>query len=261
VKIINVFISCEEDFHRFIQFLWTKFSLIFIILALTIFIDLHISCEQDFHWFFQFLRSRSSSIYLIFANNIFVDLFVFEKRIKIYTIQLYNYITFIMRRFDDQKFRKILIDTNAVFVSIDEHKQFIALRRIRKIELKKTNFQSNDIIFDVDNISIIDRVDLNTSLKRIVFYIIEIDTSFLLSFTNMNRFKTYFNNVVNKIIQSIRIHFVIRKWDHTFLLWNIFTSSFVIYFFESNHAQIERQRIASISSLLITWHDESFSTN
>jgi hypothetical protein len=42
-----------------------------------------------------------------------------------------------MKRFDDQKFRKILIDTNAVFVSIDEHKQFIAFRRIRKIELKK----------------------------------------------------------------------------------------------------------------------------
>jgi hypothetical protein len=77
----------------------------------------------------------------------------------------------------------------------------------------------------------------------------------------MNRFKTYFNNVVNKIIQSIRIHFVIRKWDHAFLLWSIFTSSFVIYFFESNHAQIERQQIASISSSLITWHDELFSTN
>jgi hypothetical protein len=200
VKIINVFIFCEEDFHRFIQFLWTEFSLIFIILAFTIFIDLYISWKQNLHWFFQFLHSRFSSIYLVLANNIFVDLFVFEERIKIYTIQLYNYITFIIKRFDDQKFKKILIDTNAVFVSIDEHKQFIALRRIRKIELRKTNFQSNDIIFDVDNISIIDRVDLNTSLKRIIFYIIEIDISFLLFLANMNKFKTYFNNVVNKVI-------------------------------------------------------------
>jgi hypothetical protein len=76
----------------------------------------------------------------------------------------------------------------------------------------------------------------------------------------MNRFKTYFNNVVNKVIQSIRIHFVIRKWDHAFLLWSIFTSFFVIYFSESNHAQVERQRTASISLSLITWHDESSST-
>jgi hypothetical protein len=45
-----------------------------------------------------------------------------------------------MKRFDDQKFKEILIDINAIFVLIDEHKQFIALRRIRKIELQKTNF-------------------------------------------------------------------------------------------------------------------------
>jgi hypothetical protein len=165
-----------------------------------------------------------------------------------FTIQSYNFIAFIETSFNDRKFREILIDTNAVFVSIDEFKQLATLQRIRVVELRKFDFRSNDIVFDVDNIFVVDCVELNTSLKMIVFYIIEIDTSFLLSFADMNKLKAYFNNVVNKIVQSTRTHLVICKYDHAFILWSIFTNSFVIYFFESKLMSFERQRTASISS-------------
>ncbi len=162
------------------------------------------------------MTSKFSS-FLIFAKKIFFNQFIFKNRIIIFMIQSYNYITFIKKRFDNQEFRKILIDTNAIFVSIVELKQFIALRRIRKIELRKTNFQSSDIIFDVENSSIINRVALNTFLKRIVFYIVKIDILFSLFLANINKFKTYFNNVVNKIVQLTQTYFVIRKYEYVFL--------------------------------------------
>ncbi len=165
-----------------------------------------------------------------------------------FTIQSYNFIAFIETSFDDREFREILIDINAIFVSIDEFKQFATLQRIRVVELRKFDFRLNDIIFEVDNIFVVDCVKLNTFLRMIVFYIIEIDTSFLLFLADMNRLKTYFNNVVNKIVQSTRTHFVIRKYDHAFILWNLFTNFFVIYSSESKLMSFERQRAASTSS-------------
>jgi hypothetical protein len=145
----------------------------------------------DYDSFFTSLVSSSLNL----ANKIFIHHFISNHNIMTSTTQSYNFIVLIETLFDEREFKEILIDTNAIFVSIDELKQLATLQWIRVVELRKFEFRSNDIIFDVDNIFVVDCVELNTFLRMIVFYIIEIDTSFLLFFANMNRLKMYFNNV------------------------------------------------------------------
>lgn len=60
---------------------------------------------------------------------------------------------------------------------------------------KLTNF-----VFEIGNTLSISIVDLNTLVRMIIFYIIQVNILFLLYFINMDKLKTYFNNFINKVI-------------------------------------------------------------
>jgi hypothetical protein len=48
-------------------------------------------------------------------------------------------------------------------------------------------------------------IELNISLKQLIFHIIKINTSFLLCLVDLNRLEVYFNNITNKLMQKRRI--------------------------------------------------------
>lgn len=87
--------------------------------------------------------------------------------------------------------------------------------KFNAITINSTNF-----IFDIDNTISIDFIDLNIFMKSIIFHIIIVNTSFLLCLIDMNKLKTFFNNMTNKLIQLNRMYFVIRKYDHVFFMWH-----------------------------------------
>ncbi len=102
--------------------------------------------------------------------------------------------------------------------STESMKQFKTLRQIsNNVALNKKTIESS-IKFEIDNTLTLEFIDLNISLEMITFHIIKINISFLLCLNDFDRLNIYFNNLINEIVQHERRHFVIRRYEHAFLL-------------------------------------------
>jgi hypothetical protein len=132
------------------------------------------------------------------------------------------YISITDSRYDDIEFKDILVNYDAADRSTENMSQFKALQRISNdnVVLNKKTIESS-IKFEIDNTLILGFVDLNTSLEVITFYIVEINTSFLLCLNDFDSLDIYFNNLINEIVQHERRHFVIRRYEHAFFLWKM----------------------------------------
>jgi hypothetical protein len=128
-----------------------------------------------------------------------------------------SYISITDSRYDDIEFKDILMNCDAADRFIESMSQFKALQRISDVALNKKTIESS-IKFEIDNTLILEFVDLNISLEMITFHIVKINTSFLLCLNDFDRLDIYFNNLINEIVQHERRHFVIRRYDHAFLL-------------------------------------------
>jgi hypothetical protein len=144
--------------------------------------------------------------------------------------------------------------------STENIEQFKALQRISDVILNTKTVESS-IRFDIDDTLILELIELNISLEIINFHIVRINISFLLCLNDLNRLKMYFNNLINEMIQKIledqnitnfqislriRRHSVIRRYDHAFLLWKIFTYSLIAEFIDENSClliEIELRRL------------------
>jgi hypothetical protein len=172
----------------------------------------------------------------------------------------FNFISIIDSRYDDHEFKSILMNCETADLSTDDIEQFKTLKRISNNDVKlNTQTVESNIKFEIDSISILSTVALNISLKLIIFHIVEMNISFLLSLIDLNRLKMYFNNLINEMIQKIlniitnlqidskiRRHSVIRRYDHAFLLWKIFTYSLIVEFIDENSClliEIELRRL------------------
>ncbi len=153
------------------------------------------------------------------------------------------YISIIESRYDDREFKDILMNCDAAKRSTAEIDQFTALQRLNdSIQLDKLIVESK-IQFDIDSISIMSTIELNTSLEQLIFHIVKINTSFLLCLVDLNYLDVYFNNLINELMQKRLIiinlqidmknfssiiviqtdmkiinHSVIRRYEHAFFL-------------------------------------------
>jgi hypothetical protein len=137
------------------------------------------------------------------ADKAFRHRLTSENNITVSTAPIsYIYTAFIASRYDDREFKDILIDHDAADFSSEDIEQFTALQRISK---KILSLNKNRIIpfrFDIDKISFIGTVDLNTSVDVITFHIVFVHTPFLLCLADMNRLRLYFNNLINMLIEE-----------------------------------------------------------
>lgn len=85
------------------------------------------------------------------------------------------------------------------------------------VKLDKITAGLINFVFEIGNTLSISMFNLDTLLKTIVFYIIQINIYFLLYFTDIDKFEAFCNNLTNKIIQSNCLHSVICRYDHVFL--------------------------------------------
>jgi hypothetical protein len=178
----------------------------------------------------------------------------------------FSFISIIDSRYDDHEFKNILMNCETANLSTNDIEQFKTLKRISNNDVKlNTQTVESNIKFEIDNISILSTVELNISLELIIFHIVEVNISFLLSLIDLNRLKMYFNNLINEMIQKIldqtvkdqnvtnfqidskiRRHSIIRRYDHAFLLWKIFTYSLIVEFIDENSClliEIELHRL------------------
>jgi hypothetical protein len=138
----------------------------------------------------------------LLTDKTFEHRLIAKDEITIFEIFSYIYISTIESRYDDREFKRILINCDAARRSTVEIEQFTALQRLNdSVRLDQSTVESK-IQFDIDSISIMSTTEINTSLEQLTFYIVEIDTSFLLCLADLNRLKVYFNNLTNELMQK-----------------------------------------------------------
>jgi hypothetical protein len=169
-----------------------------------------------------------------FANKTFEHRLISKDIINALINELFDFtftlISIIESRYDDREFKNILMNCDAARRSTAEIEQFTALQRLNdSIQLDKSIVGSK-IQFDIDSISIMSTIELNISLRLMIFHIVEINTSFLFCLVDLNRLEVYFNNLINELMQKCPIiillqtdmkvinHSVIRRYEHAFLL-------------------------------------------
>jgi hypothetical protein len=123
----------------------------------------------------------------------------------------YIYNVFIASRYDDREFKNILIDHDAADFSSEDIEQFTILQRISKTTLILNKKKITFFRFNIDKILFIDIVNLNISVDVITFYIVFVQTSFLLCLIDMNRLRLYFNNLINMLIEERSINKVLFR--------------------------------------------------
>jgi hypothetical protein len=162
-----------------------------------------------------------------------------------------SYISITNSRYDDTEFKDILVNCDAADRSTNDMRQFKALQQIsNNLALNMKTIESS-IKFEIGNTLTLEFVELNTSLEMITFHIVKINISFLLCLNDFDRLDIYFNNSINQIVQyehtsMKRRHFVIRRYEHAFLLWKIFIQSLIVEFIDENSClliEIELRRL------------------
>jgi hypothetical protein len=114
----------------------------------------------------------------------------------------------ILDRYISEKFYEMMIDSNASTKSIVEYDQYLAFKNHKIdsfIDLNHTRTETVNVQFDIELASSIKSLTIDILFEIIEFHVIKTDISFLLSLADMNRLKVYFNNVINSLIQMIKI--------------------------------------------------------
>ena len=138
-------------------------------------------------------------------------------------------------RYDESEFKDLLIDSDAAMRFTNGINQLKALQNINKtVKINISITDSASFIFEINSTFFINIINLNTSLKTIVFHIVQINTFFLFCFVDMNKLKAFFNNIINQFIQFNRCHLIIRRYGHAFFAWYIFIFNIAIEFFDHN---------------------------
>ena len=142
----------------------------------------------------------------------------------------YAYIFSTSSRYDDTKFKGLLIDSDAATRSTDGIGQLKTLQKIDDtIQLDQSTAGSANFVFGIGSIGSIGSINISTPIGPITFHIVSVNIFFLLCFANLDKSGTFFNNVTNKVIQQkfFKSHPVFRRYGHAFLLWNIFIYAFI----------------------------------
>jgi hypothetical protein len=175
------------------------------------------------------LQADLKNLSLIDLNN-FILVHICMKNIDLFTYIIIDRYTFEM-------FYDIMIDSDVSTRSIAEYDQYLTFKKNNtdsSTDLNSIKADAVNVQFEIESISSIESFTIDIFFELVKFHVIKANTSFLLSFADMNRLKVYFNNVENLLIDKIKTSSVIRRFGHDFLLWKNFLHSYIIQFFEFN---------------------------
>ncbi len=181
------------------------------------------------HYFIDFhtdMNDQSSSL-----NDQIIDHLQISLKTKFLHIDMKNInsdsfaYVMILDRYISEKFYKMMIDSNASTKSTAEYDQYLPFKKNKidsSVDLDFSRTDAVNVQFDIESVSSIESLIIDISFEIMKFHVIKADISFLLSLADMNRLKVYFNNVINSLIQMIKISdeilrkkksfSVIRRW-------------------------------------------------
>jgi hypothetical protein len=132
-------------------------------------------------------------------------------------------------RYSAQDFKGFIIDTGAAERSTAGKGQFLALQKLHPEIKLETDIQGEPIHFGVGTGKCTGRLMYDTPIGRITFWVLDIDTPFLISIADLDRLRYYFNNLANMLIPEgggAPIP-VIRRYGHPVLLEPLIVATYV----------------------------------
>jgi hypothetical protein len=149
-------------------------------------------------------------------------------------------------RYDSHRFYRVVIDTGASKYSTAGYGQFQALQRTNGITLNKNTKGQVKVQFGISSTSSIGSTMVKTPIGQVEFHIMHARTPFLLSLADMDKLGVYFNNLSNVIVTPKGDVLVVRRFGHSFLLWDTSLQSFIAESFMHNPCfltDVELQRL------------------
>lgn len=105
-------------------------------------------------------------------------------------------------RYNNIEFQRLLIDSGASTRSTRGISQLKILQQLdTSVQLDKNPARSANFIFGIRSTILIGSVNLDTPLGFIIFYIVPVNTLFLLCLADMNKHRVFINNITNQVIQ------------------------------------------------------------
>ncbi|CAD6501641.1 BgTH12-01891 [Blumeria graminis f. sp. triticale] len=134
--------------------------------------------------------------------------------------------------YTSETFMGIMIDTGASKRSTAGYGQYNALQKLNNnvLNLNKLDKGLVNVQFGIGSTSSIGLIKVDSLIRRIEFHVFRADTPFLLCLADMDKLKTYFNNLTNTLVTPHGIVPVVRRFGHPFMLWD---NSLSIYISES----------------------------
>ena len=147
--------------------------------------------------------------YTVTTINTTIDIFPINIDLFAYNITLY---------YTSTKFVGIIINIKASKHFTAEYNQFLTLQKINKVQLNKSIKSIVSVQFKIGSISSIGFIKVATPINTVEFYIIKVNTPFLLYLADIDNLQVYFNNLKNILITPLKTVLVIHQFRHLFLL-------------------------------------------
>ena len=163
--------------------------------------------------------SEFSAVTKTLANDAFKYRFISSDEIFSIASVPYVFNVSIDSRNDFSKFKDLLIDSGTATRSTKNMGQLKTLQRFdNTIRFDINIVESTNFIFDMSSTRSIKLIKLNTLIELVLFHIMQINIPFFFCLVDLDRANVYFNNVNNRVIQMNRFYFVIRRYEHVFLM-------------------------------------------
>ena len=163
------------------------------------------------------IMNESEIIIINLINRFFSHRFDFQSQLKIVFFIKKNinraWIFVSIERYTKKKFFGIMIDTEISLYSIADYEQFLIYNKIIETVINSVKAEVIYVQFDIKSISFMNLIIITISIDQVEFHVVKIDTFFLLCLVDFDR-----NNINDILIQKKSIIFVIRRFEHFFLL-------------------------------------------
>ena len=128
-------------------------------------------------------------------------------------------------------FYKIVINIRASKYFTAGYGQFQALQHTNSnIILDKTTKGIIKVQFGIRTSLSIKFTTVNILISQVQFYVMLLKTPFLLSLADIDKLNVYFNNLTNTLVTLNGLILTVRRFGHSFLLWD---TSFQVFIAES----------------------------
>jgi hypothetical protein len=123
------------------------------------------------------------------------------------------------RRYGDNHFYGLMIDTGAAHNSSAGYNQYLALRREQNVNINTDNAGSARFKFGIGDALSKGTVAVQSPIGVVEFHNVDADTPFLLCLRDLDQAGFYFNNLTNRLVSSNKQVPVTRLYGHPFLVW------------------------------------------